>query len=131
MANKKPVTSVVAAFASSPAPASDRVHGASNRPVVVVDGISSDLKTVLITKTFPADGGELSVELSVVGTPVRFGDYLMCKTVEIGADGERYAKSYKVFLPPSEAVVEPVKSAKRKTTAVTVPSAPPTDARPF
>ena len=128
MANKKPVTSVVATFASSPAPVADRVHGASNRPVVVVDGISSDLKTILITKTFPADGNELPVVLTIVGEPVRFGDYLMCKTVEIGADGEEYRKSYKVFSPPVEAVVEPVKSAKRKTTAVT---APPADARPF
>ena len=129
MAKSKAVTAVVSAFASSPAPASDRVHGASNRPVVVVDGISSDLKTVLITKTFPADGGELSVELSVVGEPVRFGDYLMCKTVEIGADGEKYAKSYKVFLPPSAVVVEPVKSAKRKTTAAAASAA--SDPHPF
>lgn len=128
MAKSKAVTAVVSAFASSPAPAVAHVHGASNRPVVVVDGISSDLKTILITKTFPADGGELPVVLSVIGEPVRFGDYLMCKTVEIGADGESYTKSYKVFSPFVEAVVEPVKSAKRKTTAVT---APPANARPF
>ena len=130
MAKPKAVTSVVGTFASTESPAPAHVHGAANRPVVVVDGISADLKTVLITKTFPADGGELSVVLAIVGEPVRFGDYLMCKTVEIGADGERYTKSYKVFSPPSAVVEVPVKSAKRKTSAVSA-SAPTTDPHPF
>lgn len=126
MAKSKAVTSVVGTFASAESPAPAHVHGAANRPVVVVDGISADLKTVLITKTFPADGGELSVVLTVVGEPVRFGEYIMCKTVEIGGDGERYTKSYKVFSPLVEAAVAvPVQSKKRKTTAAPAAASDP------